>query len=333
MDNIDNERFYSFREPAWHSLGIVSQVEMGAVEAFSAVGPYDISLYPLQTQGGFEVPLQAILREPTPDRPELTYFGSVGMDYELISPLQTCEIFDRSIAQFVETLGVLGQGERLFITTKMPSSSIVNDPIDAYLLFDAPMSGGEAIYVRTVKLRVVCQNTLMAAIAGAVQSIRVKHTQGAAERLEAWASTVYQKALESSKLLDQFFVRMTQARIPDPEVPEILKKVYPDPKRPLENAPEEIMKSRQELFEYNLAYQISQRKSAQYLFEGAGLGQNIPETQGTAWGLYNAVVELEDYRGSHRNSSSNDFARRRDSLFGWRAKIKETAFSLLTSSL
>jgi len=228
-------------------------------------------------------------------------------------------------------MGALGRGETIFLTTKMPKPSVIaGDEVEHYLLIDAPMMGNRALYVRNVDLRVVCQNTLMIARSHSVQSYRIRHTQGAAEQLEAWMSDVYDRAVENSKLIDGFFQRMAQKSPTEEQLATVLRRTYPDPKPPVRNAPEDVMKTREASYEYNLEYQRKSRDLTLDLFNGLGTGLNTPGVSGTFWALYNAIVELEDYRGSDRK---NSVARQRDSLFGYRAEAKETAFSAILQEI
>ena len=331
--NIFNERFFSLREPAWHGLGIVSETPMGAVEAYSSILPIHVRLEELRTvETGFDIGMNAIVRDPVPDDPEQVLFGVVGPDYELITPHQICEMFDRVVDEAVETIGVLGRGETFFLTVKMPDSEVNGDEINNYLLIDAPMTGTEANHVRIAPTRVVCQNTLMVARRLATQAYRIKHTAGAAERMEAWMAIAYGKAEEMLEHLGTIFFKLTLLQLQEKEAKEVLELVYPDPKPPRQDAPSKVMETRRANWEYNREWYRNTRSLAFELFNGVGLGQDTKAASGTGWGLYNAVVELEDFRGAGRGGK-NPLARQRDAIFGYRAKAKARAFQLLVDMM
>ena len=327
--NIFGDRFYSLRQPAWHGLGTVSEEEHSAVEAFGLAGIYHIYLENLYTATGLSVGSRAIVRSPVPDDPLRRIFGIVGPEYEMITPLETCSIYDEKVGQPIETVGALGTGETFFLTTKMPSWDIVGDQVDNYLLIVAPMMGG-ANEIRFTPVRVVCQNTLVAAKAETTQFYRVKHDAGAKDRFSEWLGYGYQEVFQSAARLRELFGFLAKTKVNEEVIDFVLKEAYPDPKPPRQDAPDYVVKGRWLTFEANKLYQENQRSLALQLFQGAGMGQDTVAANGTAWGLWNAITELEDYRGSDRGS--NDPARWRDSLFGYRASVKENAYQALKSA-
>lgn len=330
--NIFNERFYSLREPAWHGLGKVSEQELGAQEAFGLLTPYDLTMEEVKTVTGLDVGLRAIVREPVPDDPDRVVFGTVGKEYELITPQQICEVFDRAVGAPVETVGALGRGETFFVTTEMPQSKIVGDVVKNFLLVDAPMAGNEALMIRLTPVRTVCQNTLIASRQRTVQSFRIRHDKDAIVRYEEWLGLAYGKAKENLKLLEQFFGAFAKTKVSDAQVADVLSVTYPLPAMPRRDAPTDIYNARIERYEAAIEYQKHSQTLAEELFRGAGQGSTTKAAAGTFWGLYNSVVELEDYRGAG-HGGKNSQARQRDALFGWRADNKERCFDAIVDTL
>jgi len=328
--NIFNERFYSLRKPAWHGLGTVSEEELYAVEAFSSLTPYDVRLEDMVTASGFPVPMRAILRDPVPDDNEIVFFGAVGLDYEALTPQMVCEIYDRVVNQPIETIGALGRGEQFFLTTKMPSTKIIGDRVDHYLLLDAPMFGNQAAHIRQTPVRVVCNNTLIVGRQAAVQSLRVEHNSGVYDRFESWLGETWTLAVNSIELLNSFFKAFAHEPVSVDQVESILFETYPNPNVPRQDAPPSVMARRLEDYAYWQRQAETQRSLAHELFDGAGVGQETKAAKGTAWGLYNAVVELEDFKGAGRGSR-NPLARNRDALFGPRASNKERCFEAIVN--
>src|SRR3954451_19779789 len=85
-----------------------------------------------------------------------------------------------------ETAGALGKGERIFITAKLPDYIKVgsDDLIEKYLFLTTSHDGYGAITVAFTPVRIVCANTLNAAMRNHTNSIKIRHTEGAKERLE-----------------------------------------------------------------------------------------------------------------------------------------------------
>lgn len=321
--NLFNERFYSLREPAWHGLGMVSDEELSAQEAFSRITPYSIGLQDLSTPTGLPVPYRAIVRDVTPDDPEQRVFGVVGPEYQLVDPLTVCESYDAAVNQPVETIGCLGYGETLFLTTKLPEINVKGDQVDNYLLVVSPYTGWSAIQIRITPVRVVCQNTLIAAKAASSEVYKVVHDETAQVRLEAWLNGLYGRAVDRAQVMQQAFEMFACYKPSVKGVTSILQKVYPDPKPVRQNAPQEVLDVRMKDYEYYKKSAERSRQAVQELFNGAGTGMDHPAAKGTGWGLYNSVVEWEDYRPT---SKKDETARLVNSLFGNRASSKENAY-------
>ena len=326
--SVFGSRFLSHREPAWHKLGLVVEEPLSAQEAFQRMGPYEVEL--VKVRGNVPIgplPYKVIVRKPTADDPQHRTFGLVSLDYTLIKPEEFVQIWDDSVANPegqwhpVETIGALGHGETMFISTKMPSYDVAGDEIDNYLLAVSPMTGGDAAEVRVTPVRVVCQNTLIASAHMASETYRIWHTEGAKAKLAGWLSEIYNRALERSQALQEAFSILAAHRVVGPEDERVFRAAYPDPRRPRLDAPEEIVKARQEGYEYSMVRQQAKRDAAGQLFQGRGQGSSSPAYAGTAWGLYNACCELEDYR---RGRGPESIAR--NALFGGRAKAKAAAF-------
>jgi hypothetical protein len=330
--NLFNERFFSLREKPWHSLGTVSEVERSAVEIFNMITPYVVTLEKVFSEvagSKFELPNQVIVRHPVPDDPSFRTFGVVGPDYTLIDPLRTCEIWDESVTKPVETLGVLAQGESLFITTKLPTFGVAGDEVENYLLLHSPYGNG-AIQVRITPVRVVCQNTLIAAKAQSTESFRIIHDMNVEKHLTKWLSGIVERAERKAKGLEDIFNLMASVQVAeDADVDQIMSQVYVDPALPRYTPDPDIFEKREAAYVAALRRIDNNKLRVVECWQGAGTGMDLASTQGTAWGLYNAVVEVEDYRPSAGWAAPEATAH--SVLFGERASAKERAFSAVYS--
>ena len=88
----------------------------------------------------------------------------------------------------IETAGILDDGARMYVTAKMPNKFFIDgddgDGIDDYILFTNTHDGSGAVMALFTPIRVICQNTLNAAIRGASNKVSFKHTANVGERLE-----------------------------------------------------------------------------------------------------------------------------------------------------
>lgn len=88
----------------------------------------------------------------------------------------------------IETAGILNDGARMYVTAKMPGKFFIDgddsDGIDDYILFTNSHDGSGAVMALFTPIRVICQNTLNAAIRGAQNKVAFKHTINVGDRLE-----------------------------------------------------------------------------------------------------------------------------------------------------
>lgn len=168
--------------------------------------------------------------------------GVVSDHYGIV---QNCDAF-----QFIDTLctggqgntpviecaGVLGQGERVFITAKFPEQIILDnktdDRVDMYVVFTTSHDGTGAVNCMVTPTRVVCNNTLNYAMRNNAGKISLRHTSGINSRLDLTNKenaefafrtlnmfNVYKKSLEES------FDHLRNIRISEKQLDDILAEV------------------------------------------------------------------------------------------------------------
>lgn len=120
----------------------------------------------------------------------------VGSKYGIIQNSKAFEFIDIMTSgtlggeqtPMIETAGILDGGARMYVTAKMPNKFFIDgddtDGIDDYIVFTNTHDGSGAVMALFTPIRVICQNTLNAAIRGAVNKVAFKHTANVGERLE-----------------------------------------------------------------------------------------------------------------------------------------------------
>lgn len=336
--NILGTRFYNrSSRPAWHGLGlnVGDDAYATASDAVAAIGglytvekrKITISLNGEDTPTGYSAIVRGPIRE---DNCERLFGRPVPDDYEVITPAQAVELYDNNIRDAsgkiapVETLGILGKGDRLFISTKLPVTlDVKGDEVVTYLLYDNPMSWGNALGIYTTGIRTVCQNTLQAGISAAIEKRKIPHIQGATSVLADWLSGIYSRALVAAEELGTAYTKLANTRVNDLQVKWINEALYPLPKEPsFRDTAKRGMEERFKAYEYNVTYAMTQRRIVTNLFEGQGVGMDTDAVKGTAFGVYNAIAEFETYR-------RGDYATSTESLIaGERSRRIRTAFAL-----
>ncbi len=183
--------FVSYQQTAWHGLGEVFQTELTAQQALQA------------TRLNFIVHKSPNIHR-LPDGTDIistesffTYrddtMGILGTKLGAqYTPLQNIDAFnfvDDILTQgnaIIESAGALNDGKRVFITLKMSDAIMAKrgDTINQYIVIANSHDGSLAITALVTNVRVVCNNTLTAAMQGAKDTIKVRHTVSQKDRLQ-----------------------------------------------------------------------------------------------------------------------------------------------------
>jgi phage/plasmid-like protein (TIGR03299 family) len=268
-------------ETPWHRLGQKLKEAFDAKTAIKAAGlNFTVEKAAIQVADSkVIIPNRfAIRRTDTKD-----ILGVVGKSYE---PLQNSEafaffdgVFGKNKARY-ECAGVLGKGERIWLLAKLPGNFAVqgDDVIGKYLLLTNGHDGSEAVRARFTPIRVVCQNTLNAALRERSKEIYVMHHSNIKERLEIAGKLLKEAGIyfdEAQKTFKAFagFKLSEQNRL------AYFTQVVAETNKPLT---ELSSVTRQKI------------EKLQELHE-TGKGTDLPKTRGTLWGAFNAVTEFVDH--------------------------------------
>jgi phage/plasmid-like protein (TIGR03299 family) len=108
--------------------------------------------------------------------------------FKFIDTLVTGKMADAEHTPVIETAGVLGQGERVFITAKFPDDIILdnkgNDRVEMYVVFTTSHDGKGAVNCLVTPVRVVCNNTLNLAMKVNSGKLSLRHSRNIMERLD-----------------------------------------------------------------------------------------------------------------------------------------------------
>jgi phage/plasmid-like protein (TIGR03299 family) len=155
--------------------------------------------------------------------------------------------------------------------------------------------------VKLTPIRVVCNNTLTAALQGAGE-IQIPHTSNAAEDMKQ-ALSLLGLANSLYEQLDATFNHMALTKITDKQLLDYVKALVPD------NGAEEDNVKNQGI-----------RNAFLELYES---GQGADLSRGTLWGAFNCVTEYTDHR-----MEGNPVTRLESIWFGGGDKFKLKAFQL-----
>lgn len=328
------ERFISRRVAAWHLLGQVHEDEIGARESLKRIGGQPlVTLERIYTEVGeakIELPNRSILRHPTDDDPKFVHFGIVGPRYELLTLKDVAAIWDAVVGKPIETMGFLHRGANAFLTSKLPAMDIKGDEVERYIGVTTPLDGMRVATAEEWDVRVVCANTLRAAQAQALSTCRVVHDKEAKGRIARWLKDSYAKAEQNVAVVKEAFELLASTPVSYGTASQVVSWVYPDARLNIDDSLSVNVRTRRfELAEAHDKRQRKYRDAAMDLFEGQGTGMDTRAAKGTAFGLWNACVELSDYRrGTNRGGKSEALQVAEATMFGNRAMEKQRAFDV-----
>ena len=276
----------------------------------------------------------AVVREPVKDDDQYRVLSIVGKEWTPIQAMDLGRMLDPLTEQYpVETIGALGYGEKIFMTLDAGKSQICGEDHDLYFLVTDHRDGSGALQIAFTPVRVVCQNTLTAGLASAKISVRLTHTRRIESDAEWYIGLFNQMGAAKDEAI-AVMNTLSTVRIEDKDVEQVLKSAYPDASQPrrltlakdikADDVPAHIwtklMADKKELFEeYD-----KRRERVESIREGArerynAFNDEFSNLARTPWAIWQAVVETEDYRKGHTDSST--------SLFGSRADSKARAFT------
>jgi phage/plasmid-like protein (TIGR03299 family) len=233
----------------------------------------------------------------------------VSDGYHVVQPAEVMGFFDRLVGLGgfqLETAGALSYGRRVWALASVGAGADVvdGDVVKPYLLLGTSYDGTMATVAKFTTIRVVCNNTITAALNDSQGTVRVLHSERfdpEAVRLELGiVANNWERFLVQSRQLAK--VEMNDAEA-DSFIAELLK--------PYHSGRLDVTESR--------AF-----KRIRALFDGASIGNELAGS--TRWGMLNAVTELVDHE---RGRSDN--TRLESAWFGTGASIKARALELLTA--
>lgn len=290
--------FFSVQEKAWHNLGQIVQEYPTSSEAIKHAGlDYTIEKRPLFTldsqnhKGSTdliipEVEVPGYFANVRTDNDQV--LGVVGKDYHIVQNTDAFAFFDAIVGGgegiLYETAGALGNGERIFITAKLPGYIRVgngDDVTEKYIFLTTSHDGTGSITAAFTPIRIVCQNTLNASLRSMSNVVRIRHTAGAKQRLED-AHKVMGLANTMSQELEGIFNQWAKVPVTDKEVRQLIQLALCPNK--------ETMQSLKKGEENELSSLFKNTVNDTFSYAMMSDTQQMETTKGTLFGAYNAVT-------------------------------------------
>ena len=315
----------------WHGLG--QQLTPGAtIEQWTTQAGLDYSVIEspvhYQTPATTELqvwPARKVLSRSDTGAP----LSVVSEGYHVVQPSEIMHFFGElaKLGGFeLETAGALSDGKRIWALAKVGDAAPVvdNDLVKPYLLLGTSYDGTMATVAKFTAIRVVCNNTITAAVGG-YSNGRVSAGEGEIDKgyLKSAVRVLHSEKFNADSVrlqlgivagaFEAFLVQSRQlAGVPmnEAQADDFLA---------------ELLKP------YSRAEKKDIRESKAFvrvleLFNGRAMGATIPGVAGTRWAMLNSVTELVDHERGRTNNSRIESA-----WFGSGAALKARAIELLSA--
>ncbi|MEJ2881515.1 DUF932 domain-containing protein [Pedobacter sp. GR22-6] len=297
--------FFSVKEKAWHGLGQIIEQYPNSCEAIQFAGlNFEVEKRPLFTCNteNFEIFNDVEVDEHMNDfEPGILLpdffatvrtdtdqvLGLVGKDYSVVQNTEAFGFFDSIVGGGTgikyETAGCLGSGQVTFITAKLPDYIRVGreDLIEQFLFLTSSHDGSGSISIAFTPVRIVCENTLNAALRHKSNCIKIRHMANATDKLRQ----AHQMLGLSNSLaieMEAIYNRWSRVRINDPELKRLIQLAMVPNREVLEK-----LKAGQD---EQLSTQYNNIIENVYEYALSSPSQQEVTTRGTVFGAYNAVT-------------------------------------------
>ncbi len=308
-----NRAFYTLK-PAWHKLGTVLETAPNIEEACALAYPHTIVKLPCA--GIVDAEKNLTINAPEHcviTRDDGKVLAVMGNDYTFPQPREAFSFFqpfmDKGLVE-LESGGSLRDGKRMWALAKVKGANaevVKGDEIKAYYLVYTSFDGSLSHGIMPTNTRVVCANTLRAAIESDSHSktaFKLKHTKNLltriddAQRLIAQSLNQFQKDIEC-------YQSLAKKPCSDVQLETYLRDVLETPE-----AKETSTRAENKL-QYVLDFTKAQPR------------KELLPIEGTYWNAYNGVTNYLSHEYGRNDEN------RTDSLwFGTSANVSQRALEL-----
>lgn len=248
--------------------------------------------------------------------------GLVKERYEPVQNIDAFKFFDGAIGKneaIWQTAGAFGYGERIFVSAKLPNNILVNgDPVDNYLVFTNSHDGSSGVKILFTPIRVVCQNTLNAAIRTAQNYVSFRHTQSVHKNIDI-AHEILGITQKQITIVGEAFNAMNKIKVNDDKAIELMANViFSDAEltrlKETGHTPKQV--AQRYYYAINDAELSTQKVNILCnMLNYYNMGPGQKEIMGTGWGVYGAIT------GYYSNIDNTEREKRLDTLlYGDRAR-------------
>lgn len=310
----------------WHGLGTQVEKHMSPQEALKlAHMDWTVRLRPLWVRSMEDRPAAQIDDKVAVCRADNgRYLGTVGTSYRPLQNAEQAEFLEALTGEggVVECVGSLFEGRRTFWTVKVPGDLLIreDDRVEQYLILANAHDGSLAFRAFWSPIRVVCNNTLNAALGrgSAVNGVSIKHTLNVKRRVDE-ARNVLGLAVQYGRQAAAAFTAFAGHALTKESYAAILTEVFGDEKAP-------------DATPATVARVLGVKRTV-----SANLRAEVkPGQAATLWDAYNSVTYFTSHQMTRRTTSrlrDEDERRFESVLLGNGRAVQQSAFDACRKAL
>ena len=338
---MTHDSFVSYNgQKAWHGLGNVIAGYPTLEEAWTNSGmDWMVEQFPLFARGEnatFELNVADKIANVRTDINKV--LGVVGTDYRVVQNKEHWDGFVVPYAEHtgakIETTGTLRNGKIIwFLLKKGEVEYVKNDVINEYQLLASSHDGSLCTTIMSTPIRVVCNNTLSAAINGTKNVYKVRHHSNHGVKIDEIKRAMGLGSKFQEKF-DEVMTNFVTLQMTETMMRQCLdERIFPKPIADID--PTLILTLPVEREKVPLRAETIRQDKVEKVMElvETGMGSDIPGVRGTAYGLYQAVTEFFDHHGRTRkekgDTRSDEERKFESAVFGNAQKGKETALNAM----
>ena len=271
------------REKPWHGLGEMVQDAPTSADALRLAGlDWRVDQKDIQVIGGTQIPnFKANIRSS-----DGKILGVVSDRYRVVQNEEAFEFTDGLVGGDVryETAGSLNGGRKIWLLAKLPEVQVAGDKTEPYLCFTNTHDGSGAIRVCMTPIRVVCNNTLNAALNTAKRAWSVRHVGDIGSKIHE-AQMCLEMAGTYMEQLDVLGNQLANTSVTDDQIRQVLSEMFPTDENSSDIEKRHVQRVKDE-------YMVC-------LF-----APDIAKFRGTAWGAVNAMSDMVTHNAPLRQTKN-----------------------------
>lgn len=289
--NIDQSTgraaFVSFKEKPWHGLGEIwnekfnlEQLKQNAPHIFPEIA---LGEHICRFDDGTEIVNPESFFTWRKDTKEI--LGTVGGRYTVVQNEEMYSIVDYFDDYYIETAGLLQSGKIAFIVINFDTKITIgkNDEVTLYLTGWNSHNGSLALQYSLTPIRIVCNNTLNAAINNLKWEHKIKHTENWRDKQKDAAEIIAMVRSGAVQLSEAYNAMAAKKMATDNQKLDYIANVFCSPKelKAIKEAghPFGCISTRK----YNTINEV-------YRYMHTGPGQDMMNTTPNYWGAYNGIT-------------------------------------------